>query len=96
MAYMSLTVLAQSVVHVAIVATTEELVMKKAKDLLRLFVFSVIDVILTVLLNAISSGHLSHLSLSLVKGHLHSCKRKPGAFQLSSTQTPWAEIVFYR
>jgi hypothetical protein len=73
MAYMSLTVLAQSVVHVAIVATTEEYVMKKAKDLLRLFVFSVIDVILTVLLNAIGSGHLSHLSLSLVKGHLHSC-----------------------
>lgn len=49
MAYMSLTVLAQSVVHVAIVATTEEHVMKKAKDLLRLFVISVIDVILTVL-----------------------------------------------
>jgi hypothetical protein len=72
MAYMSLTVLAQSVVHVAIVATTEEHVMKKTKDLLRLFVFSVIDVILTVLLNVISSGHLSHLSLSLVKGHLHS------------------------
>ena len=67
MAYLGLGMLAQSVVHVAIVAITEEQAMKKTKGFLRLFVFSMIDVILTVQINVMSSGLLSQLSLSLVK-----------------------------
>jgi hypothetical protein len=58
MAYANLVILAQSVLRVAIVETTEGVSLGKTKGRGRLFVFSVIDVILATQLNAISSGYL--------------------------------------
>jgi hypothetical protein len=59
MAYASLVILAQSVLRVAIVETTEGVSMGKTKGRGRLFVLSVIDVILAIQVNVISSGYLS-------------------------------------
>jgi hypothetical protein len=58
MAYTGLVVCAQSVLRVLIMETTEGVSMGKTKDRLWLFVLSMIDVILTIQVNAISSGNL--------------------------------------
>lgn len=56
--YSSLVISAQSALHVAIVEITEGMSMRTAKGRLQLFVLSAIDVILTLQMNAISSGYL--------------------------------------
>ena len=58
MAYTVLVVFAQSVLRVVIMETAEGASMRKTKDRLWLFVLSMIDVILTIQVNAISSGNL--------------------------------------
>ncbi len=58
MAYASLVILAQSVLRVAIVETTEGVSMGKTKGRGRSFVLSVIDVILAIQVNVMSSGYL--------------------------------------
>jgi len=58
MAYTVLVVFAQSVLRVVIMETAEGASMRKTKDRLWLFVLSMIDVMLTIQVNAISSGNL--------------------------------------
>ncbi len=58
MAYTGLVVFAQSVLRVVIMETTEGVSMGKTKDQFWLFILSMIDVILTIQVNAISSGNL--------------------------------------